>query len=161
MLGVAILFSITVCACLATLYAVYRLRRRIFTTYDPLLIRGMRAIASLENAMDALNEAKMDITHRRILYDELLKSQEKKIKELDLERDNVLNCAESHVCSITRRDGESYINAKKRLASKLGYVLLNEFPIWEENSSLTVNVETLNVKKAFNAEEECDCDKVK
>lgn len=159
MLGVAILFAVATCASLASLYFVYRLKKRIFTTYDPLLLRGLRVVANLENALEALNEAKSDVNRRKVLYDELIKSQEKKIKEVDEERSNVLNCAESHVCSVTRRDGESLLNAKKRLASKLGYVLLNEFPIFEEESSLTINVETLDVKKAFgDAIEECKCE---
>lgn len=159
MLGVAILFAVATCASLASLYFVYRLKKRIFTTYDPLLLRGLRGVTNLENALEALNEAKSDVNRRKVLYDDLIKAQEKRIKEVDEERANVLNCAESHVCSVTMRDGETLVNAKKRLASKVGYVLLNEFPIFEENSSLTINVETLDVKKAFgDAIEECRCE---
>lgn len=159
MLGVAILFAVATCASLASLYFVYRLKKRIFTTYDPLLIRGLRAVANLENALEALNESKSEVNHRKVLYEQLLKSQENKIKEIDSERENVLNCSNSHLCSVTMRDGETLVNAKKRLASKVGYVLINEFPVWEDDSSLTINIETLDVKKAFgDAIEECKCE---
>lgn len=157
MIGVAILFAIAVCACIASMYFTYRLRKRIFETYNPLLARGIRGIQRLEEAIDLLNETRTEVKHRKVLYEELLKAHENKLKELDTERENILNCTDSYHCSITVNSGEAMYKAKKRLASKLGYALINEFPLLEEMSSLSINVPVLNVKKAFgDAVEECD-----
>ena len=148
-IAVATCVSVASLYLMLKLYKMFRGAQNLQSTYRSEVLTMMNHIKTLDDVKEYIKLKESDVTKKRIQYETLISRHEEILKDVNKERENVLNCTNSVKCSISRKENEPLRMSKKRLASKLGYTLINELPLLEDNSSLSITVPILNPTKAF------------
>ena len=155
LISVAAIFSVASLIAFLRLYAMYKEERLLHASYRSEVLSMTYHIDKLDAVAEDFRVIKTRQNMLTETYNDLIKDAVQEKNAADNERQNVLDSTHVFDCSVNIREGETVAKAKKRLASKLGYVLINEFPLFEDNTSVSIHVPAIiNSDKLFNCDEE-------